>query len=112
MKHLVADYCLQTEGMIQNRRRYGHHDGLGHAAVHGVGSVFAFAICAELSVLVALIVIGEMIVHYHIDWSKDNLVDRLGLTPEKRLYWVAAGTDQALHHATYLVMAVTWLVLR
>jgi hypothetical protein len=74
--------------------------------------VFAFSIFGGLSVLVALIVIGEMIVHYHIDWSKDNLVDRFGLTSEKRLYWVAAGTDQALHHATYLVMAVTWFVMR
>ena len=111
MKHLLADYCLQTKGMIQNRRRYGHRDGIAHVFVHGAGSLLVFALFGAISGLVFAIIFGEMLIHYHIDWAKDNLVQRMGVTTEDRSYWIAAGTDQALHHATYLVMVLIWVGL-
>jgi hypothetical protein len=109
VKHLLADYFLQTKAMIEGRRSYGHRGGIAHVAIHGAGSLIVFALFGGLSGIVVLIVLVEMIVHYHIDWSKDNIVLRLGITPDDRSYWIAAGTDQALHQATYLVMAMTWL---
>lgn len=112
VKHLLADYFLQTKDMIESRRFYGHRGGIAHVAIHGTGSLFVFALFGGLSGLVAWIVLVEVVVHYHIDWSKDNIVVRLGITPEDRSYWIAAGTDQALHQATYLVMALAWFAFR
>ena len=60
---------------------------------------------------IPLILIVEALVHYHIDWAKDRIVLRYALTPKDRNYWIATGTDQALHHLTYVAMALAWLQL-
>ena len=59
----------------------------------------------------SVILIAEAVIHYHIDWAKDRIVGRYGLTPKDRSYWIATGTDQALHHLTYVVMAIAWWVM-
>src|SRR6056297_2203041 len=105
IKHLFADFFLQSAYMIENRRIYGHPGGLMHVAIHVFGSAVVFAgisFVAGPAWGVSLILIAEALVHYHIDWAKDRIVVRYGLTPKDRIYWIATGTDQALHHLTYV----------
>lgn len=111
IKHLFADFFLQSAYMIENRRIYGHPGGLIHVAIHVLGSAVVFAMISTVGGAmwgVSLILIAEALVHYHIDWAKDRIVIRYALTPKDRNYWIATGTDQALHHLTYVAMALAW----
>ena len=111
IKHLFADFFLQSAYMIENRRIYGHPGGLMHVAIQVLGSAVVFAAFASSFGPVwgiSLILIAEAVVHYHIDWAKDRIVARYALTPKDRNFWIATGTDQALHHLTYVAMALAW----
>jgi hypothetical protein len=109
VKHVLADFILTSAYIIQNRWIYGHPGGLLHVAIHLAGSLIAFLIAGlpGLGVLLILL-IGEAVLHYHIDWTKDNLTRRYALTPKDAKFWWAMGIDQFLHQATYLVMAGYW----
>lgn len=104
IKHLCADFLLQTPYILNNRRIYGHPGGLLHVAHHVVlsGVVLLLTGCDLTSLAVLLIV--EAVVHYHIDWSKDNIVKALAVTPQHPRFWHLMGLDQLLHQATYLWM--------
>lgn len=108
IKHVAADFFLQNAFIIQNRRFYGHPGGLLHVAIHLAGSLLALAIMGTSPGTLALILLVEGVIHYHLDWSKDNFVARRGLTPRDATYWFATGIDQGLHQATYLGMAAWW----
>ena len=108
IKHLVADFFLQNAYILRHKRFYGHPGGLLHVAIHLVGSLAALlAVGTALPVLTALLAV-EALVHYHLDWAKDNLVLWRGLTPGDAAFWYAIGIDQALHQLTYLGMAFWW----
>ncbi len=108
-KHLIADFFLQGPFIIENRRTYGHPGGLLHVAIHAAGTAVVLIVFGFVSpAFFALILIGEAFVHYHIDWAKDNYVQSRQLTPRDAPYWYATGIDQALHQATYLVIAGAW----
>ena len=109
IKHLLADFTLQTQYMIQNRRFYGHPGGLAHVAVHLAGSTLAFLLVGGSAAVIVAILIAEAVIHYHIDWTKDRVVLRYALTPQNRSYWFATGVDQALHQLTYVIMVVAWI---
>lgn len=104
VKHLVADFLLQSQYIIQNRRIYGHPAGILHVAYH----LAASAICLWLvgcDIPTALtLLIAEALIHYHVDWAKDNIVTAKSLTPTDNAFWHLLGFDQLLHHLTYLGM--------
>ena len=108
VKHVVADYMLQNAYILANRRIYGHPGGLLHVAIHLAGSLAALLVLGTGPGLLAALLAAEAVVHYHLDWAKDNFVARRGLTTTDRVYWYAAGIDQGLHQATYLAMAAAW----
>lgn len=108
LKHLVADFVLQNSYILENRRHYGHPGGLLHAALHVAGSALAFAAVGGAPTVVAVILVVEGLVHYHIDWAKDSYTHARGLTPRDGAFWRAIGLDQCLHHLTYLAMAWAW----
>lgn len=111
VKHVIADFVLQSPYIIENRRLYGHPGGLLHVSVHALGSLAALAIVGLPGVAaLLLLLLGEAVVHYHIDWSKDNLVAALALTPKDAGFWYATGIDQGLHQLTYLAMAAYWVL--
>lgn len=110
IKHVIADFVLQSPYIIQNRRFYGHPGGILHVAIHAAGSLAALAIMGLPGLVATLaLLLAEAVVHYHIDWSKDNLVARAGLTPRDAGFWYATGIDQGLHQLTYLAMAAYWV---
>jgi hypothetical protein len=108
VKHVAADFFLQNAYIIQNRRYYGHPGGLLHVAIHLAGSLIALVIMGTSAATLALMLLAEGVIHYHLDWAKDNFVFRRDLTPRDASYWYATGIDQGLHQATYLGMAAWW----
>lgn len=109
LKHLVCDYFIQTKYQLKNKGTYGHPGGIIHSGLHVIGTAFLFLYVTPSLQLGAEILVGEFIVHYHIDWAKEQVVKRMDLTTEKTGFWWALGIDQFLHGATYV--AIVWILM-
>lgn len=110
-KHAAADFFLQTTYQYRNKGTYGHPGGLLHSAVHIALTPLVYLVLAPVSLLLALaIALGEFLIHYHLDWAKEQLGQRLQLTPQSKGFWVALGADQLLHGLTYvgIVAVLVW----
>jgi hypothetical protein len=105
-KHLVFDFFLQSLSQIRNKRIYGHPDGLLHAAGHAAGTCLAFFVITPSLAVGIGIVVAEFVIHYHVDWLKEEIGHRLKLQPDQKVFWAAFGIDQWLHHLTYLGIAL------
>lgn len=108
VKHLFADYFLQTPRMLMNRDRYAHWGRAEHAGLHAILSFLALILIGAplgFSVILSLL---EFIVHYHIDWAKGRHSVSTKLGPEEAGYWRAFGVDQFMHQLTYVVMIWAW----
>jgi hypothetical protein len=103
LKHAVADFYLQTPYQYLNKGRYGHPGGFLHAGIHIALTPFVYLVLVPGSLLIAAaIALGEFVLHYHIDWAKEQITHANGLTPQNRGFWCLLGTDQLLHGLTYL----------
>ncbi|MEM1131192.1 MAG: DUF3307 domain-containing protein [Pseudomonadota bacterium] len=109
IKHLVADFGLQSRYILDNRRIYGHPGGLVHVGIHAAGTLIVLVPFGFPFLWVGAIIVGEALVHYHLDWAKDNLVAHYKLDTASKGYWILLGSDQALHQASYLLIA--WLLV-
>lgn len=108
VKHFLADFVLQSPYILDNRKHYGHPGGLLHVAIHLAGSFIALLIVGSAASVIATLLVAEGLIHYHMDWAKDNFVASRGLTSKDRVYWYATGFDQGVHHLTYIGMAAFW----
>ena len=110
IKHMFADYFLQTPKMLQGRGSYWHMGRAQHAGVHALGSVLALlAVGAPLGFILVLVPL-EWAVHFNIDWGKARYGEVKGYGPNEAGFWRANGFDQALHHLTYIAM--TWAFVK
>ncbi|MEM9333149.1 MAG: DUF3307 domain-containing protein [Pseudomonadota bacterium] len=109
VKHMLADYFLQTSLMLANRAVYLHPGRALHCLVHVVGSLLCLLAFGIPVALIILVLVAEWIAHYHIDFAKGVWSDRAAHTPSEASYWRAFGADQLLHQLTYvgMVWAVT-----
>ena len=106
VKHAVADFYLQTPFQYLNKGVYGHPGGFVHAGIHVALTPLVYLVLVPASLLIAgVIAVGEFLVHYHIDWFKEQATH--GLTPQDRGFWYALGTDQLIHGLTYLAIVAT-----
>ena len=112
IKHFICDFPLQAfPWMYRNKGTYLHAGGLVHAALHGVGTLFALAAFSSDSLLVYC-AFADFIVHYHIDWAKMNLIKHYHLKPDNsEWFWVFLGFDQLLHHLTYFAIVYYLFIL-
>ena len=55
--------------------------------------------------VVLTVLVAEFVVHYHIDWGKEQIVKRFDWRSGPR-FWNAIGFDQLLHGLTYLAIVV------
>lgn len=101
-KHFVFDYVLQTPFQYLNKGRYGHPGGVLHAGLHVIGTTAAFLAITPGLALGAFILAAEFVLHYHIDWTKEQVMRRWKLSPDMASYWYAHGADQFMHQATYI----------
>ena len=105
LKHTVADFYLQTAYQYLNKGKYGHPGGILHAGIHTALTPLVYLILVPGSLLVAgAIAASEFLLHYHIDWLKEQVTHRNGWTAQDRGFWYALGTDQFLHGLTYLAI--------
>lgn len=105
-KHFLGDFVFQNTYQITNKAHYGHPGGLLHVLIHGALSLPLFALLPNVHIsLFALLIAGEMIAHYHIDWAKEWLLHKTGWDCHDKRFWRVFGFDQLLHILSYLVMA-------
>jgi hypothetical protein len=108
LKHFICDGPLQTLAMVQAKSHYGRPLGLLHAAIHAAGTLVVFLVAGTGSAV--SLALADFVIHYHVDFTKENIVERAGWTPKDGPFWWALMADQALHHLTYLLLA--WLSLK
>lgn len=104
IKHLWADWVWQTEWEIANKGTWGHMGGIVHSAKHVALS--ALVLCwfvPSTDIFMSLLVL-EFVLHYHIDWGKNQILVRNDWSSNGPGYWWAMGTDQMLHQCCYLIM--------
>jgi len=100
IKHFVADYVMQFDYMLREKGIYGAVGGIHHALVHASWTFLILVFfCDNADVIIAL-AFADFVLHYHIDWSKQQLTRNL--TSSDRMFWVWIGADQALHYLTYI----------
>ena len=105
LKHTIGDYFLQTPYQYLNKGIYGHPGGLVHSALHALLTLPIFLILPRSSALLALAIIaGEFVIHYHLDWSKEQLVKKYKLTQSDTWFWYLFGLDQLGHMVTYVAI--------
>ena len=105
MKHTVGDFFLQTSYQYLNKGIYGHRGGLIHSALHALLTIPVFLVLPPSSALLAIAIIaGEFVVHYHLDWSKEQLIKRYKLTQKDSWFWHLFGLDQLGHMVTYVAI--------
>jgi len=105
VKHFICDYQLQTLYQLQNKGKYGHPGGIIHSGLHVIGTAAIFLVVTPTLWLGAAILAAEFLIHYHVDWAKDNWIRNRGYTATDREFWWAIGFDQLLHHFTYIAIA-------
>ena len=107
-KHFACDFPLQTDYQLRTKRIYGHPGGLLHASLHALATSPVFLLLKPPLGLALAIVATEFLLHYHIDWSKEQILASWNWQPEDRNYWRTIGIDQMLHNFTYVgIIAVT-----
>lgn len=104
IKHFVFDYVVQTPYQFRNKGTYGHLGGVLHSGLQALGTIPVFFIVPTGWLMAVTIVIGEFVVHYHVDWSKEQSLRRMKLTTTDAWYWRIYGIDQLAHHLTYVVI--------
>lgn len=109
IKHMFADYFLQTGKMLEGRGSYFHLGRAQHALVHAIGSLICFVALGTPIWLVLVIVAVEWVIHFHIDWGKAVYTAAKGHGPSDAGFWRAAGFDQFLHQMTYVGMIGVWV---
>ncbi len=109
IKHFLCDYPLQRhgsrKGSMQPREWIG--DLVEHAGVHVVGT---FCVCVALDWRKALCLAAvDGVLHFGVDRVKAH--PRMGgrWKPTHKLFWVALGADQAVHHLFNIAFA--WWIL-
>jgi hypothetical protein len=104
-KHTIGDYILQSPYQFKNKGIYGHPGGILHSALHAILTLPVFLILPPATLILALaIIVGEFVIHYHIDWSKEKLNKRYELTQCNERYWYLFGFDQLAHSITYVAI--------
>ncbi|MEC9369352.1 MAG: DUF3307 domain-containing protein [Pseudomonadota bacterium] len=104
LKHTVADFFLQTPYQYLNKGIYGHPGGILHSGIHMALTIPVFLILPTAMLKGVLILIGEFVVHYHVDWLKERGVRLNGYTPQTAGFWMLMGVDQMAHYLTYLAI--------
>lgn len=103
VKHFVGDFVLQSKWQVHQKGIYGAPGGIVHSGIHVAGTLVALIAVATPIPVMATVLIAEFLVHYHIDWGKEQIVRAFDWRDGAR-FWNAIGFDQLLHGLTYLAI--------
>ncbi|WP_323775899.1 DUF3307 domain-containing protein [Leisingera sp.] len=109
VKHLFADFFLQTPKMLSGRCAYAHMGRAQHAGIHVIGSALVYLLFGAPLAFILVLAVLEWVIHFHIDFGKARFSERKKLHPQQAMFWQAMGSDQALHQLTYIAMAWAWV---
>ena len=73
-KHFICDGPLQTKAMVDAKSIYGARLGLVHAGIHGLGTLLVLLLVHYSMQLCLVLAAADFIVHYHVDYTKENIV--------------------------------------
>jgi hypothetical protein len=109
IKHFICDFVLQTNKMIYEKADYGAKGGIYHAIEHAIGTgiVLCFFFYNLWAAMIFALIDG--ILHYHIDWVKQNYSGHYD--PRDKQFWIWIGADQMCHYLTYVVIVWCAVVL-
>ena len=110
IKHMLADFFMQTPRMLTGRAVYLHMGRAQHAGVHMLMSIPVFVLVGASTGFIVLIVAAEWAVHFNLDWGKARYSEVKALNPTQARFWQAMGVDQAMHHLTYVAMVWAWVL--
>jgi hypothetical protein len=102
IKHFICDFLLQFPYMVNEKGIYGATGGLHHAMLHSVFTLWILVFVVGNAHVAIVLALADGLVHYHIDWTKQQLTR--GLTTSDRMFWVWLGADQCLHYLTYVAI--------
>jgi hypothetical protein len=105
VKHLLADYMLQTSYMVQGKEKLaGWAAPLAlHAGMHSAATLLLVAAIEPAFWWLAPV---DFVVHGLIDRTK-SIIGRHGRWgPDDYHFWWLHGADQAAHHLTHFVFAL------
>ena len=106
VKHFLCDFVLQTQFQVSTKGIYGHIGGLIHSGYHMFLSLPALFILQAPLRAIAIIMLGEFLIHYHTDWAKANIDGHFGWGQADSRYWMLFGADQLVHQLTYLLIVI------
>jgi hypothetical protein len=105
IKHLTADYFLQTSWMAHGKTAGSDwvFPLLGHAAVHAAGTLLIALVFAP-----ALWWLGplDLLIHAMIDRAKAFPACGAGRQPDEAAFWWCHGVDQEAHNLTHLAFVI------
>ncbi len=105
IKHCLCDFVLQTPWQLAQKGTYGAPGGLVHSGIHVAGTLVALLAVMPTLPVILTVLVAEFLVHYHIDWLKEQVVRRYDIREGAR-FWNAIGIDQLMHNLTYLAILV------
>lgn len=110
VKHLVADFLMQTSRMARGKeRRAGWMAPLAaHVSCHaGLTLLIVLAVAPHLWWLTAV----DFSIHIAVDRAKTAIAQRPGFTPDQPRFWWLLGLDQCLHQLTNIGLATALMLL-
>ncbi len=104
VKHFIWDFWYQPPFMWQNKGTFGHWGGIVHSGIHTV-TTFFILLFFTTTMIAALALVFEFVVHYVTDYAKMNInrVKGWGATTHNE-FWQLTGFDQLVHQLTYIVI--------
>ncbi len=109
IKHYLADYLLQTEYMLGKfKAKDWEMPLLTHAGVHGLMTcaIVWYFVGWQLAIFMAVL---DVIVHFTVDRVKASPFMFGRYQPHEKMYWIAHGADQFMHHITHYIIIFTVL---
>lgn len=105
VKHLLADYMLQTSAMVHGKERIaGWLAPLSlHAGIHSGATLLLVVILQPALWWLAPV---DFVVHALIDRTKSLIGHHGRWRPDDYHFWWLHGADQAAHHLTHFAFAL------
>lgn len=107
IKHFLADFPLQTEYMLGKFKAKGWEMPLfAHASVHALMTfgIVIYFLSWQIAILMAAF---DLIVHFAIDRVKASPYMFGKYKPDQKIFWLALGGDQLMHHITHYIVIFT-----
>ena len=115
VKHFICDFGLQGRlKYIHDKHLLTSAKGHFHALDHAVGTALVFlfvsswALAQGQKIFTTIIVFAmlDYVLHFMIDWLKNNFVKANGWKQESRQFWILTSIDQSLHAVCYFLIVI------